>query len=139
MLKFTSADDLSRLPEDNPAHPVIAELIQGLITDTYGTEFPYDEEGDGFIALIEPGDVDRPLTEIWDDGDWGLLDIPWEGITRRGDFFLAIFLANNQYGIVFVIPDEDWVNGELRECIMRNLDPPQEIQRQQSIFEQETS
>lgn len=120
MLKFTSADDLARLPKTDPAYPVIATLVDGLITETFKTEFPYDPESDGFIALVEPGDVDRPLTEIWDD--WVLTDIPWEGITKQGNMFLAVFLANDQYGIVFVIPDEDWVNGQLRECIDNNLD-----------------
>ena len=136
MLKFTSADDLARLPKSNPAYPVIATLIQGIITDTLDTDYPYDPDANGFIALIEPGDVDRPLTDIWPDGDWGLTDIMWEGITLQDGHFLAIYLANNEYGIVFVIPDEDWVQGELRECILRNLDPPEEIERQ---LEQETS
>jgi len=121
MLIFKSVDDLARLPKTDPAQPVIATLVDGLITQTYETEFPYNPESDGFIALIEPDDVDRPLTEIWDDGT-KLTDIPWEGITKQGDYFLAVFLANDQYGIVFVIPDEDWVNGELRECIENNLD-----------------
>lgn len=120
MLIFKSVGDLARLPKTDPAQPVIAELVNGLITETFKTEFPYDPEADGFIALVEPGDVDRPLTEIWDD--WKLTDIPWEGIMKQGDFFIAIFLANDQYGIVFVIPDEDWVNGELRKCIEQNLD-----------------
>ena len=140
MLKFTSADDLVRLPKDNPAYPVIATLIQGIITDTLDTEFPYDPDANGFIAPIEgPEDVNRPFTEIWPDGDWGLTDILWEGITLQDGHFLAIYLANNEYGIVFVIPDADWVQGELRECILRNLDPPEEIERQQSMFHEETT
>lgn len=74
MLIFKSVDDLARLKNTDPAHPVIATLVDGLITQTFKTEFPYDPESDGFIALIEPYDVDRPLSEIWDD--WSLTDIP---------------------------------------------------------------
>ena len=122
MLKFTSADDLARLPKTDPAHPIIADLIQRLIIDTYDTEFPYSEDGDGFIALIQEGDTDRALTEIWSDGDWGLIDIPWEGITKHDDFYHAIFLANNQYGIVFIIP-QDLVKGELLELFEEIIDP----------------
>ena len=77
MLIFKSVDDLARLSKTNPAQPVIATLVDGLITETFKTEFPYDPESDGFIALVEPGDIDRPLTEIWDDGT-KLTDIPWE-------------------------------------------------------------
>jgi hypothetical protein len=120
MLIFKSVDDITRLPETDPAHSVIATLVDGLITQTFKTDYPYDPESDGFIALIEPDDVDRPLTEIWDD--WSLTDIPWEGITKQGDFFIAVFLANDQYGIVFVIPDSDWVTRNLRQCIEDNLD-----------------
>ena len=61
------------------------------------------------------------LDEIWDGCT--LLDIYWEGIMRRGEFFIAIYLANNEYGLVFVIPDAPWVNGELRQMIEDTLDP----------------
>jgi len=114
MLKFTSEADLSRLPKTDPAYHVISTLVKGIITDTLDTEYPYDPEADGFIALVQPEDVDPPLKDIWPDGDWYLTDIPWEGITRQDGMFLAIYLANNQYGIVFVIPDQDWVKGDLR-------------------------
>lgn len=123
MLKFTSADDLARLPETDPAHPIITDLVQSLITDTLDGPHPYDSDGDGFIALIQEGDTERPLTEIWDDGDWGLVDIPWEGIMLRDGFYIAIFLANDQYGIVFVVP-QDLVQGDLLELFEDILDPP---------------
>ena len=41
----------------------------------------------------------------------------------RDGFFIAIYLANNEYGLIFVIPDAPWVNGELRQMIEDNLDP----------------
>ena len=41
----------------------------------------------------------------------------------RDGFFIAIYLANNEYSPVFVIPDAPWVNGELRQMIEDNLDP----------------
>lgn len=42
MLKFTSVDDLARLPETDPAYPIIEDLVQRIITDTYDTESPYE-------------------------------------------------------------------------------------------------
>ena len=27
----------------------------------------------------------------------------------QGDFFIAIYLANNEYGLCFVIPDAPWI------------------------------
>jgi hypothetical protein len=47
----------------------------------------------------------------------------WEGIFLRNGFFIAIWLANNEYGLTFVIPDADWVTGELRDMIEDILDP----------------
>jgi hypothetical protein len=41
----------------------------------------------------------------------------------RDGFYTAIYLANNEYGLCFVIPDAPWVDGELRELIEDILDP----------------
>jgi hypothetical protein len=121
MITFKSPDDLSKLSPKDPAHPVIQKLIDQLIRAYTWEGHPYNAEDYGYIILIEPQDTDRVLDEIWDD--WTLLDIPWEGITPRDGFYTAIFLANNEYGLVFVIPDADWVKGKLREVIENTLDP----------------
>ena len=57
------------------------------------------------------GDLDRTLDEIWDGCT--LQEIYWEGIMLRDGFFIAIYLANNEYGLCFVIPDAPWV------CVFR--------------------
>ena len=119
MITFKSTEDLSKLPPEDPAFPTVQELVDRLIP-AYGK--PYTWQDYGYVILIEETDVNRTLDEIWDGCT--LLDIYWEGIMRRGDFFIAIYLANNEYGLVFVIPDAPWVNGELRELIEDTLDPP---------------
>ena len=116
MLLFKTENDLLQLPKDDPAYPIMEDLVERLIVNFPG-HIPDDH---GFLALVQPGDTDRVLDEIWDD--WTLLDIPWEGITLRDGFFYAVFLANNEFGIVFLIPDAPWVNGKLRAEINRNLD-----------------
>ena len=121
MILFKSHDDLKKLDSNNPAYPIIEDLVQRLIVDFIKEGNLYIPEDHGYIALIEEHDVDRILTEIWDD--WTLLDIPWEGIMQIDSFFQAIFLANNEFGIVFIIPDALWVDGKLREVIEYHLDP----------------
>ena len=108
-----------------PVYPVIEDLVNRIITEVNKTEHPYDPEADGFIALIEKGDLDRPLTEIWGEDAYGLIDIPWEAIDydESRQFFLAVFLANNRFGIVFVIPEADWLPDELRNVLEDNLIP----------------
>ena len=121
MITFKSTEDLSKLPPSDPAFPTVQELVDRLIT-AYGQ--PYNWQDYGYVILIEEPDADRTLDEIWDGCT--LLDIYWEGIMLRDGFFIAIYLANNEYGLVFVIPDAPWVDGELRALIEDTLDPPPE-------------
>ena len=65
--------------------------------------------------------MNRTLDELWDGAK--LTNIYWEGFTQRDGFFIGIYLANNEYGLSFVIPDADWVTGELRTLIADILDP----------------
>ena len=121
MLEFKSPEDLSKLSPNDPAFPIVEDLVKRLMTDYIAEGYNYIPEDDGWICVVQQCDKDRVLTEIW--SDWTLLDIPWEGITFRDGFYYAVFLANDQFGIVFIIPDEPWVDGELRRMIEDHLDP----------------
>ena len=121
MLTFKQPADLAKLPPDDPAHDTVEELIEQLISAYSPPGRAYDPEDDGYLILIEPEDADRNLDELWDGCT--LLHLPWEGVFLQGDFYIAIYLANNEYGLTFVIPDADWVTGELRELIEDILDP----------------
>ena len=123
MLKFTSEADLLRLNPSDPAYPIIEDFVRRLITEPKKSEFGYSPEADGYLVLLDRDDVDRPLTEIWGDDAYSLIDVPWEGVTRQDRFYVAVFLANNQFGLVFVIPDEPWLPIELRNALKANLVP----------------
>ena len=121
MLEFKSPEDLAQLSPDDPAFPIVEDLVKRLITDYIAEGYDYIPEDDGWIVVIEPQDKDRVLTEIW--SDWTLLDIPWEGISLVDGFYQAVFLANDQFGIVFLIPDAPWLTNDLRRMIEDHLDP----------------
>ena len=121
MLEFKSPEDLSKLPPDDPAFPIVEDLVKRLITDYIAEGYNYKPEDDGWICLIEEHDKDRVLTEIWPD--WTLLDIPWEGISLVDGFYQAVFLANDQFGLVFLIPNAPWLGNDLRRMIEDHLDP----------------
>ena len=123
MIQFKSREDLQQLDKTDPAYPVVADLVQKLIVNYEADGFGYDPAADGWIALIEESDVDGPLTDIWDGTTW-LTDLFWEGFTKQDDYFIGIYLANNQFGLCFAIPDAPWVDGDLRKVIEENLDPP---------------
>jgi hypothetical protein len=129
MITFKSTEDLNKLPADDPAYATVKELIEQLISAYSPPGRAYDAEDDGYIILIEPEDAQRELDELWDGCT--LLTIPWEGIMKQGDYLIGIFLANNEYGLTFVIPDADWVDGELRDMI-----DPLPTDTQENIHEQ---
>jgi hypothetical protein len=129
VITFKSTEDLSKLTPTDPAYPTVKELVNQLITAYTWEGHPYIAEDYGYVILIQEGDTDRTLDEIWDG--CSLLTIPWEGIMLRDGFFIAIYLANNESGLCFAIPDTDWVNGELRELIEDILDPLPSIHTQE--------
>ena len=104
MMTFSSSSDLSRLSSTDSAHTVISTMISNLKTDPVT------------IALMQPGDIDHPLTEICNAEDVSL-----EGIIQQGGMFLIVLQTDYRYGIVLVIPDENWLSGHLRRCIEQNL------------------
>ena len=104
MLKFTSTADLLRLQHTDPAHPVISTLVSNLNTDPVT------------IALMQPHDVDHPLTEICKAEDVFL-----EGVIQQGGVFLVVLQTDYGYGIIFVVPNAEWLDCELRNCIEQNL------------------
>ena len=123
MLTFKSKSDLSKLDLQNPAYPIIEDLVQRLCVDIPKENFKYDPIVHGFIALIEKHDVNRVLDQIWPNDGYSLITIPYEGVLLEDGFYKAIFLANNDFGIVFIIPDEDWLTDELRNILEEHLDP----------------
>jgi len=101
MITFKSSSDLSKLPRQHPALPLVAELLERI-----GPEC-------GYLVLIEEGDVNVDLPEM----HCRLADIPWDGAGKLGHYFHAIHLTNNQFGIGFLIPDAPWVKGKLRSVL----------------------
>ena len=103
MMTFKSSD-LSRLHIADPAHPVISTLIENLKTDPIT------------VALMQPHDLDHPLAELCNAEDVSL-----EGVVEQDGMFLVVLQTDYQYGIIFVVPNAEWLGGELRGCIEQNL------------------
>ena len=121
MITFKSNDDLNKLSTDDPAHPIISELVESLINAYTWPGHPYIASDYGYIILLEEGDTDRSLDEIWEG--CRLINIMWEGITQKNGMYTMIYLANNEYGLCFVLPDADWIDSEFRKLIEDIVDP----------------
>ncbi len=122
MKTFKSTYDVEQLRNDPipaPIYDTVKELVVPVIAEY--TDPPYRPEDDGYLVLIEPGDVDRVLTDL--DMPYKLSGTPFEGVTMVDGHFYAVYLANNQFGIGFLIPDADWLPGELRRHLEDHLDP----------------
>jgi len=116
---FKQHSDLEKLDFSDPAYPVMEELVKVLIDQFTEPGQTYSPEDFGFLVLIEAGDVDRELTEI----DMPkLTDVYWEGASMRQGFIYAVYLGTDDWGMGFVIPDADWVNGKLRKVLEDILD-----------------
>ena len=113
MKTFKCHSDLEKLECNDPAYPVIQELIELLIDDF--PEQPYNADDYGYICLVEPGDTDRVLSDI--GMPWRLADVPWEGASMRHGYIYAVYLGTDDYGMGFLIPDAEWITGELRQVL----------------------
>jgi hypothetical protein len=72
-------------------------------------------------VLVQEDDLGSESQDVWSER--ALVELLWEGVHREGDHYIAVYLPNNQFGLVFVIPDEDWLGDELREVLEDNLVP----------------
>lgn len=122
MITFKSLSDLSKLDPNDPAFSIIEVLVQRLCTDIPKENFKYDPIVHGFIALIEKHDVNRVLDQIWPNDGYSLITIPYEGVLLEDGFYKMIFLANNDFGIIF-LADSDIINGDLKNVLDNYLDP----------------
>jgi len=115
MKTFKSVPDLEQL-RNTPLHATIKNLVSTIIND-----YPeYHPEDDGYLVLIEPGDTVRILDDL--DMPYRLSEVPFEGVTVIDGCFLAVYLPNNQFGLDFLIPDEDWLPGDVRRHLEAHLE-----------------
>jgi len=106
MMTFQSSTDLSRLHKTDPAQPLISKLAKGLFSE----DLPVT------ITLMQPDDEIPPLADLCTAED-----VTLEGIIERENMFLVALHTDYEYSIVLVIPNEDWLSGELYKCIEENL------------------
>lgn len=115
MITIKTHSDLDKVDPANPALPVVQELLICLVAAYASSGHSYRPEHHGYIVLIEEGDVNHALD--LPELQCRLEEVPWEGAAMHGQFFHAIYLANNEFGISFLIPGASWVRGKLRAVL----------------------
>jgi hypothetical protein len=115
MITIKTYSDLAKVDPADPALPVLEELLLRLFAAYATPNRPYRPEDHGYIVLIEEDDVNHALD--LPELKYRLEEIPWEGAAMHGEFFHAVYLTNNEFGISFLIPDAPWVRGKLRAAL----------------------
>ena len=114
MKTFKSISDVEQL-RDHPLQATVESLVSAIIND-----YPeYVPEDDGYLVLIEPGDVDRVLDDL--DMPWRLSEVPFEAVTMIDGCFHAVYLPNNQFALSILVPDEDWLPEDVRRHLESHI------------------
>jgi hypothetical protein len=114
MKTFKSTSDLEQL-RHHPLHDTIESLFLPVIAE----QTVYRPEDDGYLVLVEPGDVDRILADL--DMPWRLSEVPFEGVTMVDGCFHAVYIPNNQFALSILVPDEDWLPDDVRRHLEAHL------------------
>jgi len=114
---FKSADCVEQV-RDTPLYETVKEVLGPIVCPH--AHRPYRPAEDGFLCIPEEDDVDRVLDDL--HLPYRLAEVPFEVVSKLDDCFYALYLANNQFGITFLIPDAEWVTGELRRHLLEHLD-----------------
>jgi len=121
MLTFKSFACLSQLGTDDPSRPVIHDLLNSYISSAQDFDYTYVPDHDGYVVRIDRDSSDRELDLF--TPPMKLEDVFWEGVHIRDKYFVAVFVPNNQFSLVCVIPNEDWLSKGLRRVLCANLVP----------------
>ena len=114
MITFKHPSDITKLPRDDPAYPLIKEYIQLIMRTSDKHSMPWDPEREGYLAILESSDVGQHLGEFFD----GLFqDMPFEATLKRDGFYVAIALYNNSYGHLILVEDASWIDGPIRQVL----------------------
>lgn len=109
MIILKSPHDLKQLDLSDPVHGAAREHFHRM-ADLYPEC--------GYLTLIEKGDTEKVL--VLPEVRQRLKDFPWEGVVKHEGYFHAVYLTNNEFALEFVIPDADWLPGDLRKSLEEN-------------------
>lgn len=120
-MTFKSFECLSQLSPDDPARPIIRDLLNSYISSAQDFDYTYVPNHDGYVVLIEQEDTERELDLF--SPPRKLEDVFWEGVHVCGDYFVAVFVPNNRFSLACVIENSESLPKGLRRVLCANLVP----------------
>lgn len=117
MLTFRSLTDVNQV-QLPPKHRCAVMCAMRSLLAAYGEGF--DPDDDGYVVLVDQHTTDADALELMGQS-WP--DVRLEGTTfdRETNCFLTIWLANNQFGLSIVVPDEPWLDPRFRAVLLSEL------------------
>jgi hypothetical protein len=121
MLTFTSFDDLSKLSTEDPARPIVQQQLKSLITEANHAGQKYNPTYDGYVLLVDQASVDTELDQF--NPPTKLEDVFWEGTHIASNYFVSVYVPNNQFTLICIIENAEWLPPELRRALCACLVP----------------
>ncbi|MEQ9445809.1 MAG: hypothetical protein RJS98_09610 [Rhodospirillaceae bacterium] len=112
---FMSLRDVGQLNPASPHRRLVNQLLRRWITAHARCGNAYNPDEHGYLVLIEP--IDLESDHILPELPCSLCEVPWEGVSRIGDYYYAVTITNNDFVIGCLIPDAPWLYLELRQSL----------------------
>ena len=116
MITFKQPEDLDKPPATDPAYATVKEIISPYIDDPN-----YRPSDDGYLAILDPGDVDRVLSDL--DLPWRLSEVPFEAVTLTDGWYETSWVPTNQFVLTILVSNDDWLPDDVRRHLESHLDP----------------
>ncbi len=119
MITFKYPSDITKLSRNDPAYLLVREYLLRLMVTADDSCQCWCPETQGFIVQLHPEDTNQNLLPVW-KGQFQ--DIPFENVHYQDDFYIAIVILNNDFGLIWLVEDAPWIDGAIRDVLEENMD-----------------
>ena len=117
MLTFRSLTEVEQA-QLTPKHRRAVTRAMRSLLDAFGDN--YNPSDCGFVVLLNQHTTDTDALELM-GRTWA--DARLEGVSfdSETNCFLTVWLANNQYGLTFLVPNEEWLDPAFRAVLLDEM------------------
>lgn len=117
MLTFRSLTDVAHAQLPPKHRRAVTRAVRSLL-DAYGDD--YDPDDCGFVVLVTEKTTDADALELM-GRPWAETRLEGAMLDKETGCFLSCWLANNQYGLTLIVPDENWLDPAFRALLVEEL------------------
>lgn len=117
MQTFRSLAEINQAKLPPKIHRAVTRAVRTFL-DGYGDN--YDPENCGFVVLLDPEATDADALKLM-GRTWADARLEGASFDSETNCFLTCWLANNQYGLTFIVPDEEWLDPAFRALLLDEM------------------